>query len=391
MIGDAVYNSDFEEPPARSPQIAILPIPLEGWGSSSQDYGSKVSYFNMSMDEPFEGDMCAEIGTFVDTPVPDNDLSIASLVSETSVALEKDHTYAISAAVRRSDSQWTRFILFSSGFSVIHTESIDALDDQSGDSGWEILYFHFRSPINLNAYVRIDSMVTNKRTAGDRTCTMWVDDIQVIDLGVETYTDINASPQYGIRNRYFDLTTDTEVSTIGGTVYSCTDMPRRWNMSMAVDTGSNDGAGYPMWSQVEPPGLLNTSGDAGCVVTRAMDVTGPAWPAMAADGVLFNSAVSNGARHILTFDYGAAGVVLPLLRVFMIKNDFSHYSSLFIDPIIDIPSNRMWPLSLQYTPAYGDGLILVRFDSVTIGASGGGPHTAETTMYLDNVIVSEVD
>lgn len=392
IIGDPVYNSDFEElPPIRSPQITIPPTPPDGWGSSSQDYGSKMSYFDVTTEGVYEGDRCATIETFVDTPVPDDDLSIASLVSETSFALEKDHTYAVSAAVRRSDSQWTRFILFSSGFSIIHTESIDALDDQSGDSGWEIMYFHFRAPINLNAYVRIDSMVTNKRTAGERTCTMWVDDVQVIDLGVETYTDIYASPQYGIRNRYFDLTTDTEVSTIGGSVYSSTDMPRRWNMAMAVDTGSNDTTGYPVWGQMTPPGLLNTTGEAGYVKTRATDTTNPAWPALAADGVLYNSTESNGARHILTFNYGAAGVTLPLLRVFMINNNFSHYSSLFLDPVIDIPGNRMWPLSLQYTPAYGDTFFLVRFDNVTIGASGSGPHTAETTMYLDNVVVSKVD
>ena len=84
-------------------------------------------------------------------------------------------------------------------------------------------------------------------------------------------------------------------------------------------------------------------------------------------------------------------LVKPLLRAFMINNTFSHYSSLFIDPSVGIPGNRMWPLTLHFSPYFGKDIILVRFDNVTLGASGGGPHTDESTIYIDNVIVGTVD
>lgn len=383
LISGTIYNHNFEI-------VMGTRIPDEGkpvgWSASGQDYGDKTTTYYMDDGAPFEGSYCA-LMTTTGIPVNPEDLSIASLTSDQPFPLIKDHTYAVSAAVRRSDSQWTRFILYSAGFSIIHTESIDALDDQSGDSGWEILYFHFRPPSNLeNAYIRIDSIVTNVRT-DDGTCSLWLDDVQVIDLGIEGYSDIfsTAPLQYGIRNRYFDFPTESVISTIGGTAYSCSALPRRWNMSMAVDTGSNNASGYPLWSQETPTGLNNTSGNAGYVKARAADTSGPAWPAIAADGVLFDVDTSNGDRHVLSFDYGASGMTLPLLRVFMINNDFSHYSSLFVDPLIDIPSKRMWPLSLHFTPDFGKNLILVRFDNVTLGASGSGAHTDEATLYIDNV------
>jgi hypothetical protein len=325
------------------------------------------------------------------TPADPNDLTISSLLSDNSVSLLKDHTYVISAAVRRSHSQWTRFIMFTVGFGLIHTESIDSLNDQSGDSGWEIMYFHFRAPANMDAFVRIDSMVTNDRTSGGQVCRLWMDDVNINDMGVESFTDIYASPQYGIRNRYFDRGTESEAKTLGGIVYTSGNMPVRWNIAMALDTGSNNAAGYPIWGQETPSGLNNTSGDAGYVKAKAADTSKIAWPAIGADGVLINTALNPGARHVLTFNYGAAGDTLPLLRVFMINNNFSHHASLFVDPGIDIPGRRMWPLTLNYSPAFADSEVKIRFDNVTLGAFGAGAHTDETTLYIDNVIMNTVD
>jgi hypothetical protein len=223
---------------------------------------------------------------------------------------------------------------------------------------------------------------------------MWIDDVQIVDLGEESYADIYnitpPPPQYGVRNRYFDSGTETEISTKEGTVYTCVDMPKRWNIAMAVDVGSNDTAGYPVWGQETPGGLSNVSGDAGYVKAKAFDIYNPAWPALGADGVRVNDVENNGIRHVLSFNYGAAGTTRPLLRAFMISNTFSHYASLFVDPAVPIPGNKMWPLTLQYVPEFGDSLILVRFDNVTLGASGSGPHTDETTVYVDNVWMGTV-
>jgi hypothetical protein len=327
------------------------------------------------------------------TPTNPNDISIASLTSDNTVAILKDHTYAVSAAVKRSHSQWTRLILFTEGYGIIHTESIDALDNGTDDSGWEIIYLHFRAPANQNAYVRIDSMVTNGRTADSDICKMWVDDFNVIDLGVETLTDIyneSEPEQYGVRNRYFDLPTDTEVTTLGGTVYTATAIPRRWNIAFAIDTGSNNAAGYPVWGQETPTGLNNLTGDAGLIKAKAADTSKPCYPALNADGVNFNDDEYNGQRHVLTFNYGAAGTTLPLLRVFMINSDFSHYASLFVDPGVGLPGDRMWPLALHHTTGFEDNHIKIRFDNVTIGAFGAGVHTDETTVYIDNVIMNMI-
>lgn len=389
MLSDISYNADFEYTGTASAREPIAGKP-EAWGASSQDYGDKTSEYYLDDTDPYEGTYSALVETS-GTPADPNDLSIASLTIDTSVPLLKDHTYAVSAAVRRSDSQWLRFILFSEGFSIIHTESFDALDDQTGDSGWEIKYLHFRAPADINAYVRLDSLVTNKRTADEEVCSLWLDDVQIVDMGIESISDTYNTEQCGIRNRYFDLTSETEVTTLGGVAYSSTDMPRRWNIAMAVDNTTNHAAGYPLWGQIEPSGLNNTSGPAGFVTAMAADTSLPAWPAVSADGVLIDLDLNNGQRHVLTFDYGAAGLTLPLLRTFMISPDFSHYASLFIDPVINIPGIRMWPLSLHYTPGFDDEFILTRFDNVTIGPPGTGNHTDETTMYIDNVLMNVLD
>jgi hypothetical protein len=392
MIGATIYNSNFEvdTPPTRVPYVGKP----TGWTASGQYAGSKTTQYLIDDTVSYDGDQSALMMT-MGTPSDPDDLSIASLISDNSFSLTKDHTYAISAAVKRSDSQWCRFTLFSAGYTLIHTENVDALDDGSGDSGWEILYFHYRAPINLsNAFLQIDSIIKNSRTAGG-FCSMWVDDVHIVDLGVETYTDIyNVTPpppQYGIRNRYFDLGTETEVSTLGGTVYSSTDMPKRWNISMAVDNPVNHDAGYPLWGQETPAGLSDPTGLAAYVKAKAMNTTLPAWPAMAADGVRIDDINNNGQRHVLSFSYGAAGTTRPLLRTFMIKPDFSHYSSMFIDPGVGLPGNRMWPLTLHYSPDFGDQIIYIRFDNVTVGAAGSGPHTDETIMYIDNAWLGVVD
>jgi hypothetical protein len=209
-------------------------------------------------------------------------------------------------------------------------------------------------------------------------------------MGIETYTDTyNVTPpppQCGIRNRYFDLAAETEIVTLGGNVYSSTDMPKRWNIAFALDTGGNNATGYPVWGREEPAGLSNTTGEAGFARARATDTSGPAWPALSPDGINVNTSTDHGQRHILSFNYGATGDTLPLLRVFTINQEFSHYAALFVSPSVQIPGTRMWPLTLQHTPAFGESRIFVRFDNVTIG-SGSGPHTDETTMYIDNVIM----
>lgn len=297
--------------------------------------------------------------------------------------------------MRRNQSHWMRFNLFSEGYGLICTESIDALDNKNTESGWEILYFYFRAPVDLYAYLQIDSMVSNARTADGQSCKLWVDNVTIVDMGTETYTDIyNTTPpatQYGIRNRYFEKGTETETVTLGSLAYSCQEMPVRWNIGMALDNNTNHADGYPVWGQKIPPGLNNFTGEAGFVRAKAADTSRPAWPAICADGVNINSDSNNGQRHILTFDYGSSGgQFLPLLRVFMIKPDFSHYTSLFVDPVISIPGERMWPLTLHYTPEFGEDLILVRFDNITIGPAGSGVHTNETTIYLDNVIMEVV-
>lgn len=336
--------------------------------------------------------------TYGDPPAGD-DLTVASLIMDNSVALIKDHTYLVSAAVRRNQSQWCRMTLFSAGYGLVHTESFDALDDGTEDSGWQRLYLHFRAPINLqDAYLQFDNIVLDFRTADDQTCKMWVDDVQVIDLGIQSYYDTYSMnydpsmPQFGIRNRYFGASPiqETVTITIGNYTYTCEDMPTRWNMAMAIDDPVNHAAGYPQWGQEIPDGLNNTSDEAGFIKVKAADTSMPSWPAMAPDGVLINTFSNLGQRHILSFDYGAKGETYPLLRVFMIKSDFSHYSSLFVSPLITIPGSRMWPLTLQYTPDFSDEFILVRFDNVTIGPPGTGSHTDETTAYIDNVKMNVV-
>jgi hypothetical protein len=102
LISDVSYNADFEFfMPVRS-EAAAPPVPPDGWSASNQDYGAKTTYIGVTTQESYQGSRSAKLDTF-GTPIFD-DLSIASLVSDLSVALEKDHTYAVSAAVRRSDS-----------------------------------------------------------------------------------------------------------------------------------------------------------------------------------------------------------------------------------------------------------------------------------------------
>lgn len=359
--------------------------------------GEKDTVISLDDSDPYEGQYSALIETSAGSVLDPDDLTISALVMDNPVSMLKEHTYTISAAIRRDQGQWTRLILFSAGYGLVLTDSIDALDEGTSDTGWKRYSFNFRAPVDLaEVYVRFDSLVTNARTSDGTTCRMWVDDVQVIDLGVEEYADIYGTlyggGQLGVRNRYFNKGTELEIRTIGGMEYLCDDMPLRWNMAMALDNLNNHAPGYPVWGQEVPSGFNDTTGDAVFIKAKAADLSRPAWPAITPDGVQTNITLLkyNGQRHVLTFDYGAAGDTLPLLRVFLINSNFSHYTSLFVDPLIDIPGNRMWPLSLHYTPDFGEDLMLVRFDNVTIGPNGAGPHTDETKVYLDNVIMGVI-
>jgi Fibronectin type III domain len=391
MMSGAVYNNDFET-------AFVAPSDIPGWTNSSQDYGDKSTDFyplNLPI-YAYEGNQYAVAYTTMGA-AGSGDLSIASLSCDTSVPLLKDHTYAISAAVNRSDSQWCRFILYSFGFTIIHTESIDALDTGSAETGWQKLYFYYRAPLNQDVFLRFDSMVTNARIdAPSYFCGAQLDDVQIVDLGIETYTDTydgTTVPKLGIRNRNFDLGTASSTVTIGGTVYTTAAMPKQWGMAMAVDVGSNDDAGYPIWGEEVPGGLTGVTGNAGFVTAKAVNTTEAAWPAITANGGIawLNKDDDNGRRHVLNFNYGTTSTPKPLLRVFCINNDFNHTASLYVDPVIGIPGNKMWPLTLHHTPGYSDDHIKVRFDNVTIGASGSGLHTDVTKFYIDDVMLGTVD
>jgi hypothetical protein len=387
MMGGTAYNNGFEVDSAGSGKPT-------GWADSEQGNGTKTTDYSIVGSGAYEGSNYAYMET-TGTPVDPLDLSIASLTCDTPITLQKDHTYAVSAAVGRSESQWCRFILYSFGFTIIHTESFDALDSGSGDSGWERLYFYYRAPLNQDVYLRIDSIVTNARTSGGG-CGLALDDVQIVDMGVETYTDNYdglAVPKIGIRNSTFDLGTVSSTITIGGTIYTTAAMPKQWGMAMAVDVGSNDDTSYPIWGEETPGSLSDVTGNAGFVTAKAADTTAASWPAITANGGIawIELTEDKGQRHVLSFNYGTDSTTKPLLRVFCINNDFDHTASLYIDPVIGIPGNRMWSLTLHHTPAYSDDHIKVRFDNVTIGASGSGLHADETKFYIDNVILGIVD
>lgn len=384
----AAMNPGFEETGGQPGYVSGKPT---GWSASIQYGGDKTAVWASDDSTAHSGTHSALIETS-GTPINPSDITTSSLVTENYMDLKTGETYQLSAWIRRSHSQWFRLIIFGYGFSIYHQEEFDSLETGEGDSGWQRHAITFTVPGSMGAtsrfFLRVDSMVTNARTESG-PCRMWVDDVEIVSLGAEIWADTwTAAPErYGIRNRYFGMGTESESVVLGGTTYSSTDMPAGWNIAMAVDFGSNDVPGSPQWFDVDSLPHINAMPPAAAVFAQALSTTGPAYPAIATDvRINFEGALSR--RHSLKFSYGCNQEgTRPLLRAFVINPDFNHSAYLGVDPIIDVPADKMWPLSIHITPEPWETDLKIRFDVVTIGSTTG-PHTDPVTAYLDNITLN---
>jgi len=376
-------NLKFEVLPESTPGSSVIPGNPLGWEASGALGGEKNVAISLT-DEAFEGNYAALIEVS-GNPGDEYDITTASLVSTDSVLLSSGHTYMFSARIKRSHSQWFRMIVFGGGYSVVHLENFDALDALEGPTDWErySVYYTVPSEMGVDAphFLRIDNMIKNTRTY-DEPCSLLVDDIEIIDLGIEETIDTYTSGPTGagIRNSEFNFGTEIESVEIGGRIYTSYTMPLGWNIDMASRAVLNDDVGYPQWGQIVPP-ISNTNGPAGFLAAKAADLSAPAYPSLATD--LRINPLYRGARHVLKFKYGASGNILPNSRIFLISNDFNHTTCLLIDPDVGIPGNKLWSISLHYTPDLDDDALKVRIDNITMDQVGF--HTEPSVLYVDDI------
>lgn len=358
----------------------LIGMPVK-WTESGAFGGDGIIEYSVVDDEVYSGDYAARIK--VDGPAPTDDLTVAALVADSSVIFKAGHTYKFSAAIKREQSQSFRMILFRFGYTLQHIEYFDAADTGTSDSGWQIFSTYYTMPKYTGPegeyFPRIDSIVRRARTDGSSSCSIWIDDIHIEDLGVEelesTYTPGGLG--YGIRNRFFSMGTYT--ATSGD--YTSYEMPLGWDITWAVDSPLNNAPGTPVWKQ-EIPALSLADGYAASLTARALDNSNPAWPSIGTVSRI--NPTDSGNRHILTFQYGSTSAMKPMLRAFLIDDNFNHISYEVINSNITYPpGEKMWPLSIHIVPEYDQTNLIIRFDNVTYDVTE--IHTQETKAFIDNV------
>jgi hypothetical protein len=340
-------------------------------------------------DESCNGGYAAQIEVNT-TPENQGDITTASLISDEPIMLKAGHTYIFSACIKRSHGQWFRMAVFGAGYSITHLEDFDGRDMGSQPTDWERYFVYFTAPSGMGQeapyYLRIDNMVRNNRTA-DGPCRLLVDDIEVIDIGVEelvnTYTP--GSEGYGIRNSCFNFDTEYQSVQIGDNLYESEDMPQGWYISSATEKTSNDAPGYPIWGQTVPA-FENADGYAAYITAKAYDESAPSYPAISTD--LRINPEFQGERQVLTLKYGTAGTMNPNTRVFLVDSNFNHAACLIVNPEVGIATDRFWSLSLHLSPGFNETDLKVRIDNIT--KSRNGFHCEESTFFVDDLVVNSI-
>lgn len=86
IISDVIYNHDFEGGFADMGTRGPIVGKPAGWSASHQEYGGKISFFQVDDTDPYAGNYCVLMAT-IGTPPNENDLSIASLISDNHIPL----------------------------------------------------------------------------------------------------------------------------------------------------------------------------------------------------------------------------------------------------------------------------------------------------------------